>query len=353
MTNLLLRSPAHIDARWLSAVLALDGSDRPTSDLDVTRIGNGLIGSTHRVRYAAGGATHSLIVKLASEDEAGRSKGAALGLYRREVGFYREFAPRCAMRVPKCRLAILDDSGEFFTLVLEDFAAARAGDQIAGCTLDEARRCMDELARLHAGWWGREKVDRHDWVLLRDAQWARGAAPGVAAGAARIEQMSNGGLPDEQLGLLRRFPGRLADYYGVDSPQRTLLHCDFRCDNLLFLPDGDIVAIDFQTLSRGPACTDVAYFVQTSLPVELRRREERALVERYWNALTALGVSGFAFDECWREYRRCTWAGLTIATLGAASAAPTDRGDRLLSTLAGRVLTAAVDLDAAEFLGRP
>lgn len=351
MTDLLLRSPAQIDARWLSAVLALDGGGQDVSDVSVTRIGNGLIGSTHRVRYAAGGATHSLIVKLASEDETGRRKGAALNLYRREVGFYREFAPRCTMRVPRSPLAILDDSGEFFTLVLEDFPAARVGDQFTGCTLDEARRCVDELASLHARWWGAAELDRHEWLLRRNAQWIESVAASVATGVARLEQLSDGMLPDGQIDLLRRFPERLSAYYAFEGPQQTLLHCDFRCDNLLFLPSGDIVALDFQTLSRGPAFMDVTYFVHTSLPIELRRREERALAERYWNALVALGVPGLTFDECWREYRRCTWASLTIAALAAAAAAPTDRGDRLLTTIAGRALTAAADLDAAEFLG--
>lgn len=353
MSALLLRSAAQIDAGWLSTVLALDGSDPPALPPDVTQIGAGLMGSTYRVRYAAGGATRSLIVKLGSDDTNGRRKAAALNLYRREVGFYREFAPRCTMRTPKCRLAVLDESGEYFTLVLEDFPSARVGDQLTGCTLDEARRCVDELARLHAAWWGCEEVDRHDWVLSRDAQWASGVASRVAAGAARLGQITGRALPDEQRDLLRRFGERLTAYYAFESAHRTLLHCDFRCDNLLFLPGGDIVVLDFQTLSRGPACTDLAYFIQTSLLVELRRREERALVERYCNALVALGVSGLSFDECWREYRRCTWAGLTIATLGAASATPTDRSDRLLGTMAARVLTAAVDLGSAEFLGQP
>jgi len=353
MTALLLRAPAQIDASWLSTVLALDGSDPPAPYLDVTQIGAGLIGSTYRVQYVAGGATRSLIVKLGSNDPAGRRKAAGLNLYRREVGFYREFAPRCAMRTPKCGLAAIDETGEFFTLVLEDFPSARAGDQLTGCTLDEARRCVDELARLHAAWWGCEEVDRHDWVLRRDAQWASGVASRVAAGAARIGQMSNGALPDEERSLLHRFGERLIAYYALESAHRTLLHYDFRCDNLLFLPGGDIVVLDFQTLSRGPACTDLAYFIQTSLPVDLRRREERALVERYWNTLLALGVSGFSFDECWREYRRCTWAGLTMATLAAASATPSERSDKLLGMMAGRVLTAAVDLESAEFLGQP
>lgn len=350
-TVLLLQTPAQIDLRWLGQVLAGSGADARVSDLRVTPIGNGLMGSTHRVQYvtpASGPA--SLVVKLATEDTGRRRQAAALRLYQREVGFYREFAAHSNMRVPACHLAVIDGPGETFTLVLEDFPDARTGDQIIGFDADEARQCVTELASLHAAWWDHEAVTRHDWVLSRDAAWAQRWAPTITAGIERLRGLAGETLSHEQLTLLERFPKALAAFQLCERSHETLLHYDFRCDNLLLPSGGGVVVIDFQTLCRGVGCTDLAYFLHSSMPIEHRRAHERALVEHYWSTLRARGVQHYPLHECWREYRRQTWAGLSTLALAAAVAARTERGDRMLTSWVERLLAAAVDLDAAQFL---
>ena len=56
----------------------------------------------------------------------------------------------------------------------------------------------------------------------------------------------------------------------------TLLHGDFRLDNLLFRPDDEIVVLDLQGLSAGRPAVDVAYFITTALDAEHRDEEEAA-----------------------------------------------------------------------------
>jgi len=53
---------------------------------------------------------------------------------------------------------------------------------------------------------------------------------------------------------------------------------------------------------RGPAIRDVAYVMCNSVPVEVRQRIERGLVERY---CTLLADSGVALDPAaaWDQYR--------------------------------------------------
>ncbi len=49
-----------------------------------------------------------------------------------------------------------DIDGEIdFMLVLEDLAGYHFGDQIVGCTLEQARLCMPVMAALHASFWGK------------------------------------------------------------------------------------------------------------------------------------------------------------------------------------------------------
>ena len=63
-----------------------------------------------------------------------------------------------------CHVAAFEPEGGWFTLVLEDAAPAVQGDQIAGCTVDEARLAVHELARLHAPAFGNPELSVTPWL---------------------------------------------------------------------------------------------------------------------------------------------------------------------------------------------
>ena len=64
---------------------------------------------------------------------------------------------------------------------------------------------------------------------------------------------------------------------------------------------------------------DVAYFLCNSLPIELRRKEERDLLMRYRDGLDAAGAEVPTFDETWRDYRRfALYSWVSAATTAAA-----------------------------------
>ena len=91
----------------------------------------------------------SVVLKTASTDEGSRATGVGLGIYEREVRFYRELAPRIGGPLAECHFAASSGDGSF-TIVLEDLEPATQGDQIAGCTVEQASLAMRSLARLHA-----------------------------------------------------------------------------------------------------------------------------------------------------------------------------------------------------------
>ena len=73
--------------------------------------------------------------------------------------------------------------------------------------------------------------------------------------------------------LVASFDGYLAS---EAAPQRLhgLVHGDYRLDNMLFGEPGadrPLTVVDWQTVTWGPAMTDVAYFLGCALPDELRR----------------------------------------------------------------------------------
>ena len=75
----------------------------------------------------------------------------------------------------------------------------------------------------------------------------------------------------------------------------TMVHSDYRIDNLLFQGD-QVTMIDWQTTMRAPAAMDLSCFISTSLGMDDRRNNEGVLIDRYLNRLT---MQGTFVDRSW------------------------------------------------------
>jgi hypothetical protein len=126
----------------------------------------------------------------------------------------------------------------------------------------------------------------------------------------------------------------------------TLLHQDFRVDNLMFDKD-EVAVIDWQSIGRGPAAYDLAYLLGGSVTVEARRENEEAWVRHYHSVLQDRGVE-YSFDALWHDYRIAhLLGGPSKATLtGATFDLGNDRGVALIQSMAQRHFTACIDLDS-------
>lgn len=148
-TRRAIERPGDLTASWLAAVIGAG----PVADFDVQRIGTGQMSECYRVRvsYENGEGPASVVLKVAATDPVSRQTGAALGLYEREVLFYRDIAPRLGGPVAPCYHAWIDSvsSTGTFALVLGDAGPAVAGDEIAGATTEQALLGVVELGRLH------------------------------------------------------------------------------------------------------------------------------------------------------------------------------------------------------------
>jgi aminoglycoside phosphotransferase (APT) family kinase protein len=137
-------------------------------------------------------------------------------------------------------------------------------------------------------------------------------------------------------------------YLLADTTPWTIVHGDYRLDNLLFdpSPGGTPVAVvDWQTCTHGNALADVAYFIGAGLAGPERRHHEEDLVRDYHAGLVAAGVDGYDRDRCWADYRRGSWHGMVMAVAASMLVERTDRGDRMFLTMAGRHARHALDLD--------
>ncbi len=351
----IIRAIDELDAAWLQAALGGGTIDSFSTE----PIGTGQMSESHRVRIAyadsrPAGAPASVVLKLAAQDTASRATGVGLGIYAREVRFYDELGPRIGGPLPACSLALFDESEGWFTLVLEDAAQARPGDQIAGCSVAEARLAMDALARLHAPVLGDPALAGTDW-LNRPSPINQALVAQLLPGF--LERYGER-VSEEYRALCERFVGRLDAWLADRRPPEGLVHGDFRLDNLLFGEPGagkPLTVVDWQTVGWGGAVTDAAYFLGGGLQVEDRRAHERELLGAYHEALLGHGLEERAlpWELCWEEYRRHTFAGVLMAIVAPMLVERTERGDEMFMTMLSRHAQHALDLEAEGLLPAP
>jgi hypothetical protein len=346
----IIRTLDDLDESWLASALGT-----PVASFSAERVGTGQMSESHRItlEYADNAAEakgpETIVLKLAAADTASRATGIGLGIYAREIRFYDELAPRIGGPLAHCSLALFDDSQGWFTLLLEDLHDAEPGDQIAGCSLAQARLAIGALARLHAPVLGDEALAGSDW-LNRPSPINQALVAQLLPGF--LERYGERVAPEHRA-LCERFVERLDAWLADRRGPQGLVHGDFRLDNLLFgPPDGSkpLTVVDWQTVGWGGAMTDAAYFIGGGLPVAERRRHERELLGEYHAALLAQGVEGLGWELCWEEYRRHTFAGVLMAIIAPMLVERTERGDEMFMTMLARHSQHALDLDAEELL---
>jgi Phosphotransferase enzyme family len=341
---------------WLTDALAPLLGDARVLEVACTPVGTGQMSDCVRLTPtydAPTDAPRSMIAKLPAADPTSRATAGALRNYEIEVSFYRHLAPELPVRAPRCYHAHLDTTATDFVLLLEDVAPARQGDQLAGCSIEQAAVAVEELPRLHAPRWGDGGLAGLDW-LHRDQDEAVAFTSQLVAGlfegfcdrySARVDA--------DIMGLGERLMAALPRYLGDRRGPWTITHGDFRLDNLLFGSDEGgppVVVVDWQTVTHGPGIGDLSYFLGAGLLPEDRRRHERDLVRTYHDALRAAGVVDLDWDGCWAQYRRYTFGGLIMAIAASMLVEQTDRGDDMFVTMAQRHGRHAIDLEAEQLI---
>lgn len=332
---------------WLSA-----GIDATVHAINAAPIGTGQMGSTYRllIEYEKGGGPARLVVKLPAADPATRA-GGAVG-YRCETGFYREIADKVKVRVPYCYFAGISENNDVFTLVLEDLAPAQQGDQIAGCTVAQARNAAINIAGLHGPTWNDASLHELDWLIPGGAENTEFVASFLRdATDAFLDRFA---LSPRTAEVLKSFAERSMSWWQRLPEPFALLHSDYRLDNLMFAAadtSAPVVAVDWQVATIGLPLRDVAFLLGTGLPVADRRVAERDIVSGYHRALGAFGVTDYSLERCWTDYRYSLFQGPMITVFGAFISQPSQRGDQMFAVMAERSATAISDLDALSMLG--
>ena len=263
------------------------------------------------------------------------------------------------MRTPRCYWDHVDPVTATYGLLLEDLGGRTMISQIAGIGPDRAAQALVELAKLHAAWWASPALDAIDWMPRLDDPVNLAAGQQYRESWPVFVERIGDALPVEALAIGERVKEQYESLLlaGIAEAPVTICHGDFRADNLMFddTPgtDDPVAVLDWQISFRGPAISDVTYLLCQSMTVEARRDAEEGLVRRWHDALVAAGVAAdsYPFDLAWLHHER-GMLGATVypvTAMGSMDAA-NDRGRELVTQMAVRAFTAALDHDAARFL---
>jgi aminoglycoside/choline kinase family phosphotransferase len=364
MSEAMPKTTEDITPEWLNSVL----DDSITAGAQVSSIektiigeGAGFLGELARLTLTydreAAAAPSSMILKLPTQDEPVRNLAQLINVYEREIRFYEQIADELPLRTPKMYFSHVDAAKQNYVLLLEDLAPGRVGDQIATCSIEEAKTALRALAGLHAAWWDSPRLKEFAWMPGVDDQLLIGLISMLyqQSWPIFVERYSDR-VPAEILPIGKKFGRTFTELAKeIERGPLTITHADYRLDNMFFdLADGSPIAIiDWQLSQRGPALGDVTYFLAGNLSVETRREHETDLLHVYHEALVEGGVKDYDFESCAEDYRKSALLLFIFVVTNQEDLNIEDYNDRaqeLITTILERYMTAILDLNAAEFL---
>jgi aminoglycoside phosphotransferase (APT) family kinase protein len=352
------KGPGDVTADWLNAALgaagALNGAfvSSITTRLHPAGTGGGFFSDLIWIqpqystqpggRGGSGGPPAKLVLKRP------RLNTDALLTYRyeREVRYFQHFARSGPVRLPACYFAEFDAENGNFALLLEDLSDLEAGDELTGCSLPQAEAAVLTAARLHGAFWQSPSLEQR--LSGRHVPW-RAPTPGMWR---KLSQDFDDGFSRDarQLAELLAEVGltRVLELMSV-SPA-TLIHGDFRLDNMLFEPGAlnsrpSLVLLDWQMTRQDVGPADLAWFFGISLSADRRRAWLTTLLSLYHEELVRQGASGYSIDDCFRDYRLGLIRTFGSAALGHSSNRGHPGGDEKMNRIVLGVASAVADAD--------
>ena len=347
-----------MNAQWFTQVLRSCGAlgDGAVTAVTSAPIGTGQVADTlvFSLTYdrAEPAAPATVVAKLSAEDPSSLQAAVMQRLYEREVCFYQHLRGRTAVTTPGYLHSDIDIASGQFVLLLEDMRPVAAVDQLSGFTVEHARAALTQAAALHAPFWGQPEFDDYDW-LNHGRNTAEVLAQIVPVLIEQFCERYAAELGSESA-LLGRLGAHAAKPASEPAGPITVIHGDFRTDNMLFDAKGGdvpVAVVDWQTIDRGSGLIDVAFLLGTALDPHVRAAHEQELVRGYFETLCAAGVRDYDWDQCWTDYRRQASYAVVFLAPAAMLVERTERGDDMFVTMIRRACAQIRDLGTEELLG--
>jgi len=352
------QSLEQITPDWINRAFANGaGADRPAViDLSTAVIGDelGFMSLVARLDLTYDGARGdlpaSVVVKLDPTTGVSVSTAQETRAFEREVKFYREIAPEVDMRLP--RIFFAETSPEASIIVMEDLGDLVSYDQVRGLSHEHVLAAVREIARLHAHHWNNHDLLAKPWLPLHDHFFDVGFEdlwpPFVEVYGLRIGREARY-LGERVARHLRWIEARIAER------PLTLIHGDFRADNILFGPSGapgDVLVLDWQLGNLSLATIDVARLLGGSEPIAERQGHQYEVLEAWHSALIDGGVPDYSYADALYDLRLGALYSLfvPVRVMDLAKGGQGTRSARLLDATAQRQFASALELEAGQIL---
>ncbi len=297
-------------------------------------------------------APQTLIAKIPKNNEASRAASRITRCYEVETSFYSEISSSVEARIPECYHVEYSKHDDEFLLLLEDLAPARQGDQLGGCGVDDAILAVTEMAKLHGSLWNSPSTNDKEWLIRNRSDAGKNTLQLLQSVYPSFCQRYEGRLDSKVVQVGRQLVSQFPEYFSAQPKPNTVVHRDFRLDNLLFGDWGGargVAILDWQTASEGVAISDLSYFVGSALLPEVRVEREREVVNHYVSVINTYGAE-ITEEEAWRQYRLFSFGGFVMAIVASMLVEQTERGDEMFMAMANRHGQQILQLEAQSFL---
>ena len=351
---------SEIDGAWLDAALHAGGCATEATIVDAVTEpvdgGVGIMGEITRFRLTwsdpDADVPATVIAKTPSALPENRALGLMLGFYESEHRLYSELCTDLGLRTPRCWFSGGDAEQGRYALIIEDVGAYERIDQLDGADVAHAERVVDALASMHAKWWGAPELRKLPWLAAGYGDAIKIYGDIMAAAWPAFATATEAATNEADRALTERFIACFNDVVDevADDPW-TLVHRDFRVDNMMF-DGGTPIVFDWASPAIGGGFYDFAYFVGGSLAIETQEQTWTHLVECYVEGLRSRGIEVPTGDALHRAlvYGALYCLIVPVMTVGDTLDVRDDRGLRLVHANLERVFTMLHALDAGAVL---
>lgn len=294
-------------------------------------------------------APRSLIAKMQSPDPNARAICAATGIWKRECRFYADLAPKIPSRVARSYFVGADTEHQDYILLLEDLSAMTAGDQVKGVAGAQAEQVMDWVGSFHAACADERVAGTMGWLPTLD-QFFASMQPQLQGTLPKYLEMYGDIISPSRAAVVSRVVPRFTRSLVASKLPPTVVHTDFRLDNMFFDAEGGAVVFDWQTLSVGQGLFDVAYFIVSNFSPEVRRTSEHELLAHYREALLGRGINPGSADDVFQAYRGQLLNVMGVSPIFSMLDTGSERSSNLFRNWVERIFAAAEDHNIAELI---
>mmetsp|Transcript_35096 Transcript_35096/g.76072 ORF Transcript_35096/g.76072 Transcript_35096/m.76072 type:complete len:499 (-) Transcript_35096:104-1600(-) len=378
---------AFLTRDWIAAALAAHcppGQNVLIDDFATESVGEGLgflskafrITLTYKNEASAADLPKSLILKIGgTHEECFQVVADETDAYRREHSFYSEIVPilkekKAKMRVPLVYTTTLVEGGA--RILMEDLGEIGFSvNQCDGLTKDQVAPLVAMAADMHAAFWpGCEgaAVIPNNVVKGEDRRsFIRRWNDGFSRQSRYEEFVASKGLKVYDIGVseevvleigakVKANAAKILHHLTVVAPQ-TLIHADYRADNMILLHSGSCAVLDWQLHCTGPGAYDLTDIMVKSMKAADGVSCSEELLRHYHACLVAAGVKDYSWEQLNTDFRfSCLQQIMLVFDIGLDGIGADGQliddwlAFDLLRCMFKRLVTAIVDLKCLDLL---